>query len=205
MVKKHSLVAMRREMVKLKIAWRGKKKSPSWAKGHYDTDLAKSSAWWLPRLWPLIYMNCFPYLSFTRASLVAQRVENLRATWKTQVWSLGQEYPLEKETATHSSVLAWEIPWTKRPDGLQPMGSQRVGPDCATKTLTFIPVSKSKIMVSFPLCCSLLSKLPRDQTLISYSSSLQENSLPLGKPLYNYNTYKIIYNLRMWENETTEK
>ena len=45
------------------------------------------------------------------------------------VQSLGQEGPLEKEMATHSSVLAWRIPWTEEPGGLQSMGSQRVGPD----------------------------------------------------------------------------
>ena len=43
-----------------------------------------------------------------------------------QVQSLGREDPLEKETATHSSILAWEIPWTEEPGGLQSMGSQRV-------------------------------------------------------------------------------
>ena len=46
---------------------------------------------------------------------------------KTSVCSLGQEDPLEKEMATHSSVLAWEIPWTEKPDGLQSMGLQRMG------------------------------------------------------------------------------
>ena len=53
--------------------------------------------------------------------------------WKTQVRSLGQEYPLEKEIATHSSVLAWRIPWTEEPGGLQFMGSQRVRHDLVTK------------------------------------------------------------------------
>jgi len=48
---------------------------------------------------------------------------------KTWVYSLGQEDPLEKEMATDSSVLAWEIPWTEEPDGLQSMGLQRVGHD----------------------------------------------------------------------------
>ena len=43
---------------------------------------------------------------------------------RDQVQSLGQEYPLEKEMATHSSILAWEIPWTEEPGGLQSMGSQ---------------------------------------------------------------------------------
>ena len=56
-------------------------------------------------------------------------VKNLHATWETQVSSLGQEDPLEKEMATDSSILAWRIPWTEEPDGLQPMGSQRAGHD----------------------------------------------------------------------------
>ena len=61
-----------------------------------------------------------------RASLIAQMVTNLRAMLKTQVQSLGQEGPLEKGMATHSSVLAWRIQWMEGPDGLQSMGSQRV-------------------------------------------------------------------------------
>ena len=58
-------------------------------------------------------------------SLVVQTVKNLPMP-ETQVWSLSQEDPLEKEMATHSSILAWEIPWTQEPGGLQSMGSQRV-------------------------------------------------------------------------------
>ena len=68
------------------------------------------------------------------ACLVAQTVENLPAVQETQVWSLGQEDPLEKRTATHSSILAWRIPWTEKPSRLQPMGSQRAGHDWATFT-----------------------------------------------------------------------
>ena len=49
--------------------------------------------------------------------------------WETQVQSLGQEDPLEKGMATHSSILAWINPWTEEPGGLQPLGSQRVGQD----------------------------------------------------------------------------
>ena len=52
--------------------------------------------------------------------------------WETWVQSLGQEDPLEKEMATHSSTLAWEIPWTEEPDRLQSMGSQRVGHNWVT-------------------------------------------------------------------------
>ena len=52
---------------------------------------------------------------------------------KMWVWSLGQEDPLEKEMATHFSIRAWEIPWTKEPGGLKSMGCERVGHDLGTK------------------------------------------------------------------------
>ena len=61
------------------------------------------------------------------ASLVAQRLKRLPAMWETWVRSLGQEDPLDKEMATHSSILAWRIPWTEESGGLQSIGSQRVG------------------------------------------------------------------------------
>ena len=51
-------------------------------------------------------------------------VKNLPATQETWIWSLGQEDPLEKGMATHFSILAWEIPWTEEPGGLQSTGSQ---------------------------------------------------------------------------------
>ena len=56
-------------------------------------------------------------------------VKNLPAMQETGVQSLGLEDPLEKEMAIHSSILAWRIPWTGEPGGLQSMGSQRVGHD----------------------------------------------------------------------------
>ena len=58
------------------------------------------------------------------ASLVAQMVRNLPAMWETCVRSLDQEDPLEKELATHSSILAWEIPWTEDSGRIQSMGLQ---------------------------------------------------------------------------------
>ena len=67
---------------------------------------------------------------------VVQMVKNLPAMQKTQVQSLGQEGPLQKEIATHSSILAWRIPWTEEPGGLLSMGSQIVRKDWATKTHT---------------------------------------------------------------------
>ena len=60
-------------------------------------------------------------------SLVAQMVKNLPAMQETQVPSLGWEDPLEKEIATHSSILAWRIPWREEPGRLQSMGWQRLG------------------------------------------------------------------------------
>ena len=65
-----------------------------------------------------------PAILYTYASLVAQMVKNLPAMWETPVRSLGSEDPLEKEMATHSSILAWKIPWTKEPGGLQSMELQ---------------------------------------------------------------------------------
>ena len=60
-------------------------------------------------------------------------VKNPLAKQETWVRSLGQEDPLEKDMATHSRILAWRIPWTEEPGGLQSMESQRVGRDCTTK------------------------------------------------------------------------
>ena len=79
-------------------------------------DLATESSQWLSSLshW---------------ASLVAQTVKCLSAMQETRVQSLGWEDPLEKETAAHSSILAWKIPWTTEPGRLPSMGLQRVGHD----------------------------------------------------------------------------
>ena len=68
------------------------------------------------------------------ASLLAQSVKNLPAVQEFRVRSLGWEDPVEKEMATHSSILAWKISWTEEPGGLQSMGSQRVRHDWATNT-----------------------------------------------------------------------
>ena len=62
-----------------------------------------------------------------QASLVAQRLKRLPAMRDTWVRSLGREDPLEKEMATHSSILAWGIPWMEEPGGLQSTGWRRVG------------------------------------------------------------------------------
>ena len=72
------------------------------------------------------------------------------------IWSLGVEDPLEKERATHSSILAWRIPWSEEPGGLQSMGSQRVGHDWATKQQQWLmnyhkfQSRKQAVLSSFP-------------------------------------------------------
>ena len=73
----------------------------------------------------------------SRSSLVAQMVKSLPAVWETQLQSLGQEDPLEKEIPNHSSIYAWKTPWTEESGGLQSMVSQRVRQDWATKHSTY--------------------------------------------------------------------
>ena len=72
-------------------------------------------------------------LCVRQASLIAQFVKNLPAVQETRVEFLGWEDPLEKGMATHSSILAWKIPWTEEPGRLQFVGSQRIGHDLVTK------------------------------------------------------------------------
>ena len=84
------------------------------------------------------------HCSAPHCSLIAQSVKNLPAVQEIQVWSLGQEDPLEMEMATHSSILAWRIPWTEEPGGLQSMGLQRVWHNLATEhTAQLVPVVKN--------------------------------------------------------------
>ena len=78
---------------------------------------------------PALQVGNEHYLHIMVPSLVAQMIKCLPAVWETWVQSLGQEDPLEKEMATHSSTLAWKIPWTEEPGRLQSMGSQRVRHD----------------------------------------------------------------------------
>ena len=77
--------------------------------------------------------NCWIPLKRDWASLVAQMIKNLPA----KVWSLGWEDPLEKGVATHSSILAWEIPWTEKAGRLQSMELQTVGHDWVTNFFFF--------------------------------------------------------------------
>ena len=106
------------------------------------------------KLWPVLQFLTRGLLlwlftiAFFGVSLVAQIVMNLPTMQETWVPSLGWEDPLEEEMATHSSILAWKFPWTEEPDGLQSMGSQRVGHDWATFTF-HIWIKLKKICIAF--------------------------------------------------------
>ena len=76
-------------------------------------------------------------LQYSWASLVTQTLKNPPAMWETWIWSLGWEDPLEKGTATHSSILAWRISWTEEPGRLPSTGSQRIRHYWVTFTFTF--------------------------------------------------------------------
>ena len=102
-------------------------------------------------------------LQYSWASLVTQMVKTLPAMQETWFWSLDWEDPLEKGTATHSSILAWRIPWTKEPGTLQSMGLQRVRHDWVTFSFIYgyclSLLSKSKIHVTLRMEPHLLSFL----------------------------------------------
>ena len=89
-------------------------------------------------------------------SLMAQTVKRLPAMQETQVWSLGWEDPLEKEMATHSSNLAWKIPWTEEPGRLQSMGSQRVIDWFADIEESLHPWDKAHLVMVYDLVNVLL-------------------------------------------------
>ena len=83
-------------------------------------------------MWPLLFSNTLVLCVLAKllgTSLVAQTVKHLPTMWDTWVQSLGWEDLLEKGVVTHSSILAWKIPWMVEPGRLQSMGSQRVGHD----------------------------------------------------------------------------
>ena len=161
----------------------------------------------LENSWPIKHMGlqriqheCATFISFNlSAFLVAQTVKRLPAMWETWVRSLGQEDPLEKEMATHSSTLAWKIPWMGEPGRLQSMGSQRVGHDWATslhfnyfqKTLDihnlkriiqFKQVPFENVEVWFTSVSSVQSLSGRNWTNLLQPHGLQHARLPCPSP-----------------------
>ena len=104
-------------------------------------------------------------------------VKNLRSNEKTWIRPLGREDPLEKEMGIHSSILAWRIPWTEEPSGLQSMGSQRVGHDWATSRQSLLDSLYWVLMIFLPLCGKILhSVLPQEHSTVN---QLHINIYPL--------------------------
>ena len=115
--------------------------------------------------------------------LVDQMVQNLPAMWETWVRSLGQEDPLEKGMATHSSILAWRIPWTEEPGGLQSMGSQRVRHDWATNTYPLV-AQTVKNLPAMPetRVQSLGQESSSEKGMATHSNILARRTLWIDKP-----------------------
>ena len=114
-------------------------------------DIEELRVWFLDWRW----------LAVRALGILAQMVKNPPVMQETLVQSLGQEVPWEKGMATHSSVLAWKIPWTEEPGGLQPMGSQRVRHNWVTNPFIFsiclqlqvndlgkLPITKCRIPIA---------------------------------------------------------
>ena len=101
-------------------------------------------------------------LSINRTSLVAQMVKNPPAMWETWVRSLGWEDLPEEGMTTHSSILAWRIPWIEKPGGIQSTGLQRVGHNRVTKPKSTVCIWQSQSSISshhphlprYPYICS---------------------------------------------------
>ena len=143
-----------------------------------------------------MHIFMIPFLEW-RASLAAQMLKNLPAMLETQVWSLGWEDPLEKRMAAHSSILAWRIPWTEEPGGLQSMGLQRVRHNSLTELLgnearyiwiCCCSVAQSGPTLCDPMDCStlgfpVLHHLPElAQTHVHWVSDAIQPSHPLSSP-----------------------
>ena len=126
--------------------WCGSNKIREFVWRHWVGDFFKKGKFWRlmensrwNAFWAfIVYISLCLYHMFLcfsiGASLMAQQVKNLPAIQELQeapVWALGQDDPLEEAMATHSSILAWKIPWTKEPDGLQSKGLQRGRPNWA--------------------------------------------------------------------------
>ena len=114
----------------------------------------------------LLKLNCGNYWT----SLVAQTVKNMPAMQETRVLSLGQEDPLEKGMATHSSILAWRIPWTREPGRLQSMGlrSWTQLSYSHTHTHTHTEISTCPLLVLFFVCVFTTADALVDKYLVAY-------------------------------------
>ena len=115
--------------------------------------------------------------------LLAQMVKNPQETW---IWSLSQEEALKKRMATHSSILAWRIPWTEKPGRVQSMGLQRVGHDWVTNhTHTWTIYYHHSERIGASLVAQIIKNLPAMQETPVQSLDLEN---PLEKGMATQNT-----------------
>ena len=112
--------------------------------------------------WPCVWHLMIPIRS-NGTSPVAQMVKKLPAMQETWVWSLGWQDPLQKGKATHSSTLAWKIPQTEEPGGLQFTGSQRVRHDLACRHIKSNGPTCQSFFVGVQICHTLWSKNKKDK------------------------------------------
>ena len=133
--------------------------------------------------WHILFRKNFKWKHSIMTSLVAQMVKRLPTMRETWVQSLGGEDPLEKEMATHSSTLAWKIPWEK-PGRLQSMGSQRIGHNWATLLHSIISTSGND-------CCGLVAESWLTLFATPWTVAYQA-SLSLGIPRQEYWSWVII-------------
>ena len=136
-----------------------------------------------------------PWLTIRRiankASQVALVVKNPPAIQETWVRSLSQEDPLEEEMATHSSILAWEIPWTEEPDGLQSRGSKRVRHYWViehiianTYSSAIIPLKRAQVGAELALWCNKESQLCICESLKKIQIPCNAKTWMLGEGLF---------------------
>ena len=124
------------------------------------------SSYWLWVSCPWSWNSSLGFCQLLIASLMVQQVKNRPAMWETWVQSLGWEDSLEKEMATHSSILAWKIPKTEEPGRLQPMGIQRVGHDWMTEHACMPLISKAWAL--FTAACILHKQAILINLLLAY-------------------------------------
>ena len=141
---------------------------------------------------------------------MSQLVKSLPAMWETQVQSLGGEDPLEKEMATHSSILVWEIPWTEEPGGLQSIRSQRVRHKWVTNTFTFLYTFLDFLVLIVKYKCSIFffQKFLTIPDTLHYHDSFKSNFwtykntythtqsfyVECMESIYSYGTTLYVYN-----------
>ena len=141
-------------------------------------------------VWLLSLTKCFWGSGLPGGSDGKEFAWNAGETW---VWSLGWEDPLEKGMATHSSILAWRIPWTEEPGGEESMGPQRVGRDWATTTLSF--------MLQHVSALHSVSEMKNTLEIVSIILSLHFTISQLNKPvgyLQNISFLSLVFDPTTW-------